>query len=58
MRTRIPITAEQILEALAAANGDKHAAAAKLDVSTRTLERRIADYDIRSKVEFRVGEAA
>ena len=47
MRTRKPITEEQILAALYTSDGDVKAAAKALEVSDRTLYRRMADYGIR-----------
>lgn len=59
MRTRIPITAAEVLQALADANWDVKGAAARLEVSERTLYRRMRDYDIRSQLRYAPkGEAA
>lgn len=52
MRTRIPIESEQIVAALNESNGDMKAAARLLEISDRTLYRRMADFGIRAKVEF------
>ena len=52
MRTRIPITPEQVTEALNAADGDVEAAAARLGVSARTLRRRIRDFGLKPRVQY------
>lgn len=59
MRTRIPLTAAEVFTALARANWDVKAAARALDVSERTLYRRMREYDIRSQLRYSPpGEAA
>lgn len=57
MRTRIPLTPEQITEALNA-TGDQEQAADQLGVSARTLRRRIKEYEIKARVRFEQAEAA
>jgi transcriptional regulator of acetoin/glycerol metabolism len=52
MRTRAPLTAAQILEALERAGGDLPAAARELGVSDRTLYRRMAEYGIRARLRY------
>ena len=58
MRTRIPITAEEVLEALERAQWDVKAAASALDVNERTLYRRMRDYGIKRRIRYGTGEAA
>ena len=57
MRPRTPITAEQIVKALATTKGDVEAAASLLNVSGRTLYRRMAEYGIKPQVRYEL-EAA
>ena len=63
MRTRVPITAEQIVRALNAADGDLKVAVALVNaetgwpVSERTLRRRMADYGIKPTVRYQVKAA-
>jgi transcriptional regulator of acetoin/glycerol metabolism len=58
MRTPIPITAEQVTEALNAANGDTGEAADRLGVSEKTLKRRIKKFGLKPRVRYEVAEAA
>lgn len=57
MRTRIPITPEQVTEALNAADGDVEAAADRLGVSARTLRRRIREYGLKPRVQYEAAVA-
>lgn len=56
MRPRTPLTAEQIVAALEGAEGDVEAAARILRVSGRTLYRRMAEYGIKPRVRYVLGE--
>jgi len=47
MRTRLPLTPQEIVDALRHCNGDIEAAARDLDISSRTLYRRMAEFGIR-----------
>lgn len=58
MRPRTPITADQIVAALRESGNDVEAAAALLDVSSRTLYRRMAEYGIKRPDRYELGEAA
>jgi transcriptional regulator of acetoin/glycerol metabolism len=49
---RFPITSEEILKALEVASGDVAAAAQALDVSERTLYRRMREFGIRPVVRY------
>ena len=52
MRTRFPLTPQDILNALTAAEGDLPAAAKALDISERTLYRRMAEFGIRRELRL------
>lgn len=52
MRTRFPLTAQEIVDALRHCNGDVEAAAQYLDISTRTLYRRMAEFGIRARISY------
>jgi len=52
MRTRLPLTAPEIVDALRQCRGDVEAAAQFLGISSRTLYRRMADYGIRARVSY------
>lgn len=52
MRTRIPITAAEVLGALERSEWDVKAAARALDVNERTLYRRMRDYGIKRTVRY------
>lgn len=58
MRPRTPITREQILHALDAADHDVERAGALLGVSGRTLRRRMAEYGIKRSDRYEAAEAA
>lgn len=64
MRTRVPITAKQIVDALNASDGDLTAAVKLINkatgwpVSERTVRRRMADFGIKSSVRYRVSKVA
>lgn len=59
MRTRIKLEADEIVATLKQTQGDVEQAAELLDVSARTLYRRMRDYGIRARVQYDVeGEAA
>ena len=58
MRPRTPITREQILAALDASDHDVDSAAALLQVSGRTLYRRMRDMGIRKSDRYEAAEAA
>lgn len=58
MRTPIPITPEQVTEALNASNGDTEAAAIRLGVSEKTLKRRIKKFGLKPTVRYEAAEAA
>ena len=57
MRTRRPISAIDILRSLEACKGDVDKAAAQLGVSARTLYRRMAEFGIKSRLDYRVDAA-
>lgn len=57
MRTRIPITVQQVTDALNAAHGDVEAAADQLGVSARTLRRRIREWGLKPQIRY-VAETA
>jgi DNA-binding NtrC family response regulator len=52
MRTRIPITNDQVTAALNDSDGDVKDAADRLGVSERTLRRRMRDYGIKARVRY------
>ena len=58
MRTRFPLTAPEIVDALRQCRGDVEAAAQLLDISTRTLYRRMAEFGIRARVIYEPVDAA
>lgn len=58
MRTPIPLTPEQVKQALNDANGDTAAAAQALGVSEKTLKRRIKKFALKPRVRYEVAEAA
>jgi len=58
MRTRLPLSAPEIVDALRQCGGDVEAAAQFLDVSTRTLYRRMAEFGIRARISYEPVEAA
>jgi transcriptional regulator of acetoin/glycerol metabolism len=57
MRTRRPISAIDILRALEASKGHVAEAAKRLEVSDRTLYRRMAEFGIKSRLDYRVDAA-
>lgn len=52
MRTRTPISEADILAALRQCDWELRAAAHELDISVRTLYRRMAEYGIRGRVQY------
>lgn len=58
MRPKTPITREQVLTALDAADHDVEKAGELLGVSGRTLRRRMAEYGIRRADRYEAAEAA
>ena len=58
MRTRLPLTAPEIVDALRRCGGDIEAAAQYLDISSRTLYRRMAEYGIRARLIYEPVDAA
>lgn len=58
MPTRKTITADAILVALRATNEDVAAAARLLNVTERTLQRRMAEVGIRARIRYELEEAA
>ncbi len=52
MRTRQPISREELMAALVAAEHDVERAAQTFDVSGRTLRRRMAEYGIKPRVRY------
>lgn len=58
MRTPIPITPEQVTNALNAANGDQEQAAAALGVSVKTLKRRIKAFELKARVQYEAAKEA
>jgi translation elongation factor EF-Ts len=62
MRPRTPVTPEQIVAALDFSQGDIEAAAAQLrtkgvEVSGRTLRRRMAEFGIKARVSYEAEQA-
>lgn len=62
MRPRTPITSEQIIRALAYSQGNVEVAAELLraegvEVSGRTLRRRMADYGIKARTRYELDAA-
>jgi DNA-binding NtrC family response regulator len=58
MRTKTPITAEEILGTLSVCKGDLRQAADMLGISERTLYRRMAEYGIKVRRNYERVEAA
>lgn len=58
MRTRKPLSREQILSALEATGHKVEEAGALLGVSGRTLRRRMAEYGMKPRVRYELEEAA
>lgn len=58
MPTRKQLNAEAILVALRASNEDVGAAALLLNATERTLQRRMAELNIRARIRYEVAEAA
>jgi DNA-binding NtrC family response regulator len=58
MRPRFRITADDILAVLNERNGDLKAAAEDLEISERTLRRRLHDFHIKPVVRYEQAEAA
>lgn len=58
MRTRKPISRDEILAALDATDHDVESAAVLLEVSGRTLYRRMAEYDIKARPRYEHTAAA
>ena len=58
MRTRKPITLSQIKAALDICNHDVRRSAEMLEVSERTLYRRMAEYGIKRSDRYEAAEAA
>ncbi len=52
MRTRIPLSHEQVTAALNDSDGDVKDAATRLGISERTLRRRMRDYGIKARVRY------
>ena len=57
MPTRKTLSADVILLALRASNEDPDAAATLLNVTTRTLQRRMAELGIRARVRYEIAAA-
>lgn len=58
MPTRKTLAAETILVALRASDEDVEAAATLLNVTPRTLQRRMAELGIRARIRYELGEVA
>ena len=58
MPTRKTLSPETILVALRATNEDVEAAARLLNVTVRTLQRRMAEVGIRARIRYELEEAA
>jgi len=58
MRTRTPITAQEILGTLSVCRGNLREAADLLGVSERTLYRRMAEFGIKPKRTYEQADAA
>lgn len=58
MTTRKTLSADAILVALRASDEDVKAAADLLNVTERTLQRRMAELHIRARIRYEVAEAA
>ena len=58
MPTRKTLSADAILVALRATDEDVEAAAHLLDVTVRTLQRRMSEVGIRARIRYELGEAA
>lgn len=58
MTTRKTLSADVILVALRASKEDVESAATLLGVTERTLQRRMAELNIRARIRYEVAEAA